>query len=158
MKKSKFEPGGFSLRVGRSRAGLGLFAGEAIPKDVCVIEYVGRVVSKEEEETSNSKYLFEVSKRKTIDGKPRDNKAGYINHSCRPNCVIEIRKERVYVFSRRAIREGEELNYDYDTDYFNEYILPGGGCRCDACREGKGRMGRIRKAKARAKAKHARSR
>lgn len=155
MKKGKFEPGGFSLRVGRSRAGLGLFAAEAIPKDVCIIEYVGREISKEEEEKSRSKYLFEVSKRKTLDGPPRINKAGYINHSCRPNCVIEIRKDRVYVFSRRSIKPGEELNYDYDTDYFNEHLRKG-GCRCDACREGKGRMGRIRKAEARAKAKRAR--
>ena len=133
-KKGKFVPGDFSLRVMRSRAGLGLYAGEDIPKGKCIIEYVGRVISKEEETTSRSKYLFEVNKNKTLDGKPRINKAGYINHSCRPNAEIEIRNARVFIMSRRKIKAGEELSYDYGEEYFNEHIKPF-GCRCDKCRE-----------------------
>jgi uncharacterized protein len=130
-KKSKWMPGGYDLRVKRSSAGLGLYAEEAIPKGVCIIEYVGRVISKKEEYTSKSKYLFEVSKSKTIDGKPRWNKAGYINHSCRPNCEPEIRGGRVFIFSTRAIKPGEELAYDYGKDYFHDHIAPL-GCRCGA--------------------------
>ncbi len=129
ISKSKFVPGGFALRVGRSQTGLGLYTQEPIPKGRCIIEYTGRQISKKEEYESNSKYLFEVSKTKTIDGASRSNKARYINHSCRPNCEIEIRKEHVYVFSKRAIKAGEELTYDYDTDYFDEYIKPV-GCKC----------------------------
>src|SRR5579872_2194415 len=121
-KTGKFIPGGYKLKVKRSRAGLGLFADEDIPKGKCIIEYKGRKVSKEEEQTSRSKYLFEVSKNKTIDGTARSNTARYINHSHRPNCEIEIHKERVYVFSRRGIKAGEELNYDYGTEYVNEQI------------------------------------
>ncbi len=90
MAAGKFTPGTWTLQVKRSSAGLGLFAGEAIPKGACVIEYVGREVSKEESETSKSKYLFEISKNRTIDGKPAINTAGYINHSCAPNCETEI--------------------------------------------------------------------
>jgi SET domain-containing protein len=133
MKKGKFEPGDYTLHVKRSRAGLGLFAGEALPKGKCIIEYFGRVISKEEELVSRSKYLFEVSKNKTIDGTIRENTARYINHSCRPNCEVEIRKGRVYIFSKRAIKEGEELNYDYGKEYFNEHIKPH-GCRCPKCK------------------------
>ena len=58
-KKSRFEPVGYKLLVKRSRAGLGLFAGEDIKKGTCVIEYVGKQISKEQEYTSRSKYLFE---------------------------------------------------------------------------------------------------
>ncbi|MDP2157317.1 MAG: SET domain-containing protein, partial [Nitrospirota bacterium] len=58
------------LLVKRSSAGLGLFSGGVIPKGACVIEYVGRELSQEETDTSKSKYLFEISKKKTIDGKP----------------------------------------------------------------------------------------
>lgn len=125
----KFVPGGFALRVGRSPTGLGLFAKERIPKGACIVEYTGRRVSKQEEYESNSRYLFEINKTKTIDGRSKSNRARYINHSCRPNCEIEIRLERVYVFSKRAIKSGEELTYDYDTDYFDEYIKPV-GCKC----------------------------
>jgi SET domain-containing protein len=117
------------LHVRRSAAGLGLYTDHPIKKGEVVIEYVGRVISKEEEDTSRSKYLFEVSKRKTIDGKPKWNKAGYINHSCRPNCEPEIRKGRVFIEAKRNIKEGEELGYDYGKEYFDEHIKPF-GCRC----------------------------
>jgi len=127
--KSKYQPGDYQLRAKRSSAGLGLFAGEDIPKGVCVIEYVGPVISKEEEYSSKSKYLFEVSKNKTIDGKPKWNKAGYINHSCKPSCEPEIHKGRVFIFSKKAIKAGDELTYDYGKDYFLDHIQPY-GCKC----------------------------
>ena len=128
-KRGKFVPGGRKLAVRRSSAGLGLFAEEAIPKGECVIEYVGREVSKEESETSKSKYLFEISKTRTIDGKPRINKAGYINHSCAPNCETEISKGRVFVMAIKNVKPGEELTYDYGRDYCIEHCIP---CRCPA--------------------------
>jgi SET domain-containing protein len=129
---SKYEPGGFALKVKRSSAGLGLFAGEAIPKGKCIIEYVGRVISKEEEYKSRSQYLFEVSKNKTIDGTARTNTARYINHSHRPNCEVEIHKARVFIFAKRNIKEGEELSYDYGKEFVDEHIKPK-GCKCVKC-------------------------
>ena len=134
-KKSKFEPGEFDLRVKRSRAGLGLFTFSDIKKGLCIIEYKGPRLTKAQEEKTEHQYLFDVGKRYlTIDGSVRSNTARYINHSCRPNCEVEIRLGRVYIFSKRTIKTGEELNYDYDTDFFDEYIKPK-GCVCDKCRE-----------------------
>jgi SET domain-containing protein len=132
MRKSKFTPGGFCLAVKRASAGRGLFAMEPIPKGACVIEYVGRTLTEEEESTSRSRYLFEVTKTKTIEGWNKKNTARYINHSCRPNCEIEIRKKRVFVMAKRAIKEGEELGYDYGKNYFDSFIKPL-GCRCIKC-------------------------
>ena len=132
QKKGKFEPGGFMLKVRRGSDGLGLFTEEPIKKGVCVIEYVGKELTKEEEENHYGKYLFEVTKRKTIDGAARSNTARYINHSCAPNCEIEIRKGRVFVMAKKGIKAEEELSYDYDTDYFDTYIKPK-GCRCTKC-------------------------
>lgn len=137
-KRGKFVPGNWKLLVRRSSAGLGLFAGEAIPKGACIIEYVGRVISKEEEYTSNSRYLFEVHSRMTLDGKPKWNKAGYINHSCRPNAEPEIRNRRIYIMARRLIKEGEEVTYNYGKEYFTDYFNKG-RCRCEKCRENKRR-------------------
>ncbi len=131
-KKIKYTPGAFDIRVKRSRAGLGLFAFSPIPKGACIIEYKGRVLTEKEDEESNSLYLFLVSKKKTIDGAMRSNTARYINHSCRPNSEIDIWDERVFVMAKRNIKPGEELAYDYDTDYFKEYIKPK-GCRCLKC-------------------------
>ncbi len=128
-KRGKYEPGGYDLRVKRSAAGLGLFAGEDIPKGVCVIEYVGKDISEEEAYTSKSKYLFEITKKRTIDGKPKWNKAGYINHSCRPNCEAEIHKGRVFILSIKNIKAGDELSYDYGKEYCLDHCMP---CRCSA--------------------------
>lgn len=131
-RKGKYEPGNFTLKVKRSVAGLGLFTQEPIKKGACIIEYAGKVLTKEEDEASNSLYLFLVAKNKTIDGAVRTNTARYINHSCRPNCEIDIYKQRVWVMAKRNIKAGEELTYDYDTDYFEAYIKPK-GCRCAKC-------------------------
>ncbi|HYF29455.1 MAG TPA: SET domain-containing protein-lysine N-methyltransferase [Candidatus Paceibacterota bacterium] len=134
MKKGKFVPGAFDLRVRRSSAGLGLFTESAIPKGACIIEYVGKVITQKEADTSKSKYLFEISKNKTIDGKPKWNKAGYINHACKPNAESEIHNGRVFILATRNITPGEELTYDYGTEYFDEHIKPF-GCRCVSCRK-----------------------
>ena len=97
------------------------------------MEYTGRVISKEEEYTTRSKYLFEVRKNMTIDGAARSNFARYINHSCRPNCEPEIERGRVFIEAIKNIKEGEELSYNYGKEYFNEHIKPK-GCRCLKCR------------------------
>lgn len=136
MKKSKYTPGDFKLLVKRSIAGLGLFAGEDIPKGSCIIEYFGRTISKEEEYTINSKYLFEINSKKTIDGSTRENKARYVNHSCRPNAEADIIKGQVFIMALRKIKAGEEIFYDYGKEYWNEYIKPH-GCRCTKCQEKK---------------------
>ncbi len=137
-KKSKFDIGDFDLKVKRSRAGLGLFTFSDIPKGSCIIEYRGPILTKKQEEDSNSLYLFDAGGGVTIDGSVRWNTARYINHSCRPNAEIDIYKHRVYVMAKRTIKAGEELNYDYDTDYFEAYIKPK-GCVCDKCREKAGK-------------------
>ncbi|MBP6869052.1 MAG: SET domain-containing protein-lysine N-methyltransferase [Candidatus Pacebacteria bacterium] len=121
-----------TVLVKRSSAGLGLFAGEPIKKGTFIIEYVGRVISKEEEETSRSKYLFEVSSKKTIDGSDRSNTARYINHACKPNAEAEIKSGRVMISAIKNIASGDEITYDYGKEYVNEHIKPH-GCKCASC-------------------------
>ena len=84
--------------------GTGVFAIENIKKGTLIIEYVGEKVTKKEgdirsekrinkylnSKTPGSVYIFELNKRYDIDGSPRYNKARYINHSCSPNCEVEI--------------------------------------------------------------------
>lgn len=135
--RRRYKPGDFEFAVKRASAGLGLFTKSAIPKGACVIEYTGTPMTREQMYTSNSRYLFAINSRKMIDGSPRWNTARYINHSCRPNCEIEIYKGRVWIFARRNIRPGEELGYDYGEEYVNEYLT--GKCLCAACAPEKAR-------------------
>lgn len=125
------------LKVRRGVDGLGLFTDGVIVKGMYIIEYWGPILTDEEVELRGGKYLFEIKKNKTIDGTHRINTARYLNHSCRPNCEVEIKKERVLIYAKRAIKPAEELCYDYGKEYWNEYIKPK-GCRCVKCKEKKG--------------------
>ncbi|MCX6787100.1 MAG: SET domain-containing protein-lysine N-methyltransferase [Candidatus Kaiserbacteria bacterium] len=118
--------------VKRSSAGLGLFATRPYKKGERVIEYFGRTLAAGEDCTSRSKYLFEVNKRRTIDGATRKNIARYINHSCFPNCEPEIERGRIFIDVIRPINAGEEFTYDYGEEYVTEHINPR-GCRCRKC-------------------------
>lgn len=129
MKRRVNAPAGTVVK--RSTAGLGLFATRPYKKGERVIEYVGRTLSEKEATTSESLYLFQISKERTIDGKPFMNPAGYINHSCRPNCEVYIYGGRIFIRAAKKIKLGEEFSYDYGEEYFLEHIRPY-GCRCGA--------------------------
>jgi SET domain-containing protein len=120
--------------VRRSSAGLGLFASAPFKKGDLVIEYTGEVISDEEAQRRGGKYLFELNDQWTIDGKARHNVARYINHSCRPNCEPQLNDDEthVFIYAKRKITPGEELTYNYGTDYFKRVIKPA-GCRCTKC-------------------------
>jgi SET domain-containing protein len=124
------------VKIIRSYAGLGLAAKEPIKRGDFVIEYVGKILTTKEAENHLGKYLFEVNSKWTIDGATRTNTARYINHSCKPNCEVEIKKERVLIFAKRDIAVGEELSYDYGKEYVDEFIKPY-GCRCGKCKPAK---------------------
>jgi hypothetical protein len=130
--------------VKRTATGLGLFALEAIPAGKRIIEYTGRLVSNEEvDRRKNGKYFFGINTRWSIDGTARSNLARYINHSCRPNAVAYVSGHRVWVWSKRAIKPGEEITYDYGKEYFDVHIKPV-GCKCGRC-AGKTKKKRRRK-------------
>jgi uncharacterized protein len=123
-------------RVGRSRTGLGLFATKKIKKGTKIIRYFGPLLDskKKKDDAIENKYLFELTNRWTIDGSVRENIARYINHACRPNAESDVRprKRKVFIRAIKNIEPGDEINYDYGTDYFKAYLKPI-GCKCDAC-------------------------
>jgi SET domain-containing protein len=124
------------FRVGRSSAGLGLFATEPIAKGAAVVVYRGRRIAtaaaRERERRRGAKYMFEIDQRWTIDGSSRRNLARYINHACRPNTEAVLRKGAMVFVALRAIAPGEEITLDYGEEYFDLFIKPS-GCRCAAC-------------------------
>jgi uncharacterized protein len=123
-------------RIGRSRTGLGLFATRRIKKGTKIIRYFGPLLDskRKKDDAIENKYLFELNNRWTIDGSVRANVARYINHACRPNAESDVRprKRKVYIRAIKNIEPGEEINYDYGTDYFKAYLKPI-GCKCEAC-------------------------
>ncbi|MBN8979932.1 MAG: SET domain-containing protein [Rhizobiales bacterium] len=129
-------------RIGRSRTGLGLFATRKIKKGTRIVRYFGPMLDckKPKDDAVDNKYLFEITSRWTIDGSVRRNTARYINHACKPNAESDVKtkKRRVYIRAIKTIQPGDEINYDYGTDYFKEFLKPI-GCKCDACEKKRAR-------------------
>ncbi|HZT40014.1 MAG TPA: SET domain-containing protein-lysine N-methyltransferase [Bryobacteraceae bacterium] len=108
----------FKLRIARSRIHRwGVYAAEPIPRRRKVIEYIGERISRRETKRRASErpfnYLFTLDKYWTIDGSVGGSGAEFINHSCEPNLVSRIVNGRIFYYSRRDIRKGEELTVDY---------------------------------------------
>ena len=118
--------------VRRTNTGLGLFALQPIAKGTRIIEYTGPLIPNEEVDKRRGRYFFGVNTKWTIDGSPRSNLARYINHSCKPNAEALISGRRVWIWSRKNIKPGEEIAYDYGKEYFDDIIRPI-GCRCEKC-------------------------
>lgn len=123
--------------------GTGVVATENINKGVRVIQYIGEKITKKEgdirserrikrylhSKKTGSVYIFELNKKYDIDGSPRYNKARYINHSCSPNCEVDIIRGQIWISTIKKIKKGEELSYDYgyefDKDDFIDHV-----CKC----------------------------
>lgn len=119
------------VKIVKNNFGFGLVVCSPLKKGDFVVEYIGKKVTADEADKIGGMYLFELNSKSTIDGKSRKNIARYINHSCRPNCEVEIKEDRVFIFTTKKIEKGEELGYDYGKAFFKEYIKPK-GCKCGA--------------------------
>ena len=132
------------FRIGRSITGFGLFATRPIKKKARITEYKGPILDYEtaqRAENRGNRYLFEVSKHRTIDGTPRYNVARYANHSCNPNAEPIVWRGRVFIKSLRNIKPGEEIVYDYGVDYLRN-VIGRSNCRCSRCRRRRARKAR----------------
>jgi len=121
------------VRVGKSRiAGQGLFTLQNIHKDIRVMQYVGERINKAQSAkrlAQGNAYIFTFSDQYDIDGKVLGNAARYINHSCDPNCAVDITRRSIWIVAIRDILSGEELtyNYGYGIERYGEFP-----CTCKA--------------------------
>ena len=97
--------------------GWGIFAKVKIPKDARIIEYVGEKITKAEADRrgpllveyakkhkqTGAVYIFVLNKKYDIDGHVEYNTAKYINHSCSPNCEVDIIRGHIWVMALRDI-------------------------------------------------------
>jgi hypothetical protein len=124
--------------------GRGVFARRSIPETTRVIEYTGERISKREARRreveriaraqrggDGSVYIFVLNHRYDLDGRKSRNLARFINHSCAPNCRVEVVRGRIWIVARRDIAVGEELTYDYGFPFEEWRQHP---CRCGAPR------------------------
>ena len=122
-------------RIKRKRSklhGHGVFADETINKNKRIIDYAGELIDNRQSEKREDRYLakgciwvFRVNSRWSRDAAVGGNLARFINHSCQPNCWIDVVDKTIWVRASRQIRKGEELTYDYNTE--GDKVIP---CKC----------------------------
>ncbi|HYB95676.1 MAG TPA: SET domain-containing protein-lysine N-methyltransferase [Vicinamibacterales bacterium] len=114
--------------------GYGVFALETINKNKRIIDYAGELISNKQSESREDRYLkkgciwvFRVNRNWSRDAAVGGNIARFINHSCTPNCWIEVdgKTRTIWIRASRQIRKGEELVYDYNTE--GDKVIP---CKC----------------------------
>jgi len=100
--------------------GRGVFALIDIPKGARLIEYTGERMSHEKADKrygdahdGSAHTMLMAMDDVVIDATRWGSSARWINHSCAPNCDAVEDEGRVYIETRRAIRAGEEIAYDY---------------------------------------------
>lgn len=109
-----------------------MYATQVIPKNTRITYYAGEKISNQESLKRERRYIkrghiwcFKLTNRSVIDAGVGGNIARFINHACRPNCYVDIKKGIIWIRASRTIRRGEELTYHYNTD--GECLIP---CRC----------------------------
>lgn len=120
------------LRIGRSKTGLGLFSCVPIEKGQFILRYVGRKIHTDTADDLDTRYLFEINTRWTIDGSNRRNRARYINHACRPNAEVYFVKHAIKIRAIKNIKPGDEITYHYGRNYVDAFIKAV-GCKCKFC-------------------------
>ena len=124
MQERKFiSPTGKRLVRRRSRiTGWGVYAAQRITKNSRVIDYAGEKITTDEADRRETRYqrngriwCFTLNRRWVRDAAVGGNMARFINHSCRPNCWVQIVGDVIWIRAARNIRPGEELSYDYNT-------------------------------------------
>ena len=124
FRKPRAIPGEPWAKVKKSAVhGRGVFAIKDIPEDTLIIEQTGRRISSDEADDMwpvnpddpFHTFFFSLSSGETIDGGTKGNASKWINHSCDPNCEARegTHGKRVYIYSLRDIKKGEELFFDY---------------------------------------------
>jgi len=119
-----------TLRVKKSSLhGKGLFASQDIPWGVKIIEYKGQLISDalaEKRIAEGADCIFELGDDANLDGAVEGNEARYINHARpNPNCFILRDDGRIWVVAGiEGVRKGEELTFDYGSDYYPQKIRP----------------------------------
>ena len=127
--------------------GTGLFAKKSIKKGTKIIEYIGDKITKKEgdkradKQIKNAKknknngkvYVFELNKKYDIDGSVSNNHARLINHSCSPNCEVEIINNKIWIISIKNIKKSQELSYNYGYPYDTDYLEHICRCRTSKC-------------------------
>jgi SET domain-containing protein len=101
--------------------GRGVYATAAIRKGARIIEYTGKrlpwkkamdLPARDADDPYHT-FFFSLENGDVIDAAIGGNESRWINHSCDPNCETFEEDDRIFVYTLRSLKAGDELLYDY---------------------------------------------
>ena len=94
--------------------GYGVFALESINKNKRIIDYAGELITNKQSEAREDRYLakgciwvFRVNRNWSRDAAVGGNIARFINHSCKPNCYIDVDAKTKTIWVRAAKHDSQ---------------------------------------------------
>ena len=136
----------FQLQIRRSPIDRwGVFAAETIPPGKKVMQYTGERITNRESMRRAAKlwlagklkrtYTIVLTRRWIIDGSVGGSGAELINYSCDPNLTVRKRGGRIFLYSLKRIRRGEELTANYGFRCLSPCRCGAANCRGTMCQE-----------------------
>lgn len=113
--------------------GWGVFAEQDLKPMHYIGEYAGVVRRKKRSDAKNAycfqySFINEESTRYTIDALDQGGIVRFINHSRTPNLMSALATyqnlSHIVIFASRVIKKGEQLCYDYGSDYWKKRTPP----------------------------------
>lgn len=114
------------LQYGKSGiSGVGVFATIDIPIRSRLCEYKGDVIDNAERERRErsyqshhhynySTYVYKINNNLFIDATTTGNESRFVNHCCRPNCIVKLLGgNHIVYYATKAIPARTELTIDY---------------------------------------------
>ena len=100
------------IRRRRSKLhGFGVFAVEPINKNKRIVDYAGELITNKQSEAREDRYLrkgciwvFRVNRAWSRDANVDGNVARFINHSCKPNCWVDVVDKTIWIRAARRHR------------------------------------------------------
>lgn len=116
--------------------GFGVRATGTIKRYTFIVEYIGDIISAEQNELLSKRhrdrYVMRMTDELFIDAERKGNVSRLINHSCLPNAEAKVwivdTVPRVIIRARKKIASMEEITINYGDDY----SIP--DCLCNACK------------------------
>ncbi len=130
------------VRDAGKEKGYGLFAGEDLEDGCFVLEYLGEIIGQSEfvsrSRDTGHRYFMWLDEGEYLDPSRRGSIARFMNHSCEPNCTMEVWTVkgvlRACVYTKRAIANNEELVFDYAWEPMARKPLNKCFCGTPSCR------------------------
>lgn len=125
------------LEVRESKIGKGTFTKVAIPAGSKVAEILGPVLLDREVPSADNFDIYLQVGPNTFIGPSGRNVPEYLNHSCDPNCYVQVVGNRAIIYSLYVIPANAEITFDYSLTSTDTYDTWKMNCKCGSnkCRK-----------------------